>query len=119
MAQVPPLKAAPTPKGLPSLAGDLRQMVVTYLKQETLEPIKGLARYVAVGLAGSVLLSIGLVLLALSLLRALQGETDSTFDGNLSWAPYLIVLAACGLVAALAVRAIGAQRRRAAKARAS
>lgn len=102
-------------KGLPTLAAELWQLVVTYLKQETVVPIKGLGRFLALGVAGSAVLSIGLLLLALALLRALQTETDTTFDGNLSWAPYGITLVACALVAGLAARAIGSHKRRAAR----
>ena len=102
-------------KSLPTLAAELWQLVVTYLKQETVVPIKRLGRFLALGVAGSALLSVGLLLLALALLRALQTETDTTFDGNLSWAPYGITLVACGMVAALAARAIGSHKRRAAR----
>ena len=113
--------AAPRPnarsadKGLPTLAAELWQLVVVYLKQETVVPIKGLGRFLALGVAGSAVLSIGLLLLALALLRALQTQTETTFHGNLSWAPYGITLVACGLVAALAARAIGSHKRRAAR----
>lgn len=100
-------------KGLGTHAGELRDLVVAYLKQETVVPIKGLARFVALGLAGSVLLGLGLVLATLAALRALQGETGSTFTGNLSWAPYFLALTASAVVAGLAVRSIGAPRRRA------
>jgi hypothetical protein len=100
-------------KGLPSLASELWQLVLTYLKQETLVPIQGLGRFLAWGVVGSAVLSMGLVLLALSLLRALQTETDTTFAGDWSWAPYGITLVACGLIAALAARAIGSHKRRA------
>jgi len=89
-------------KSLPTLAAELWDMVRAYAKQETIEPMKGLVRYVAFGVAGSLLLGMGTVLLALAGLRALQTETDGTFDGNWSWAPYLIVLVACAIVIALA-----------------
>lgn len=101
-------------KGLGTQAGELRDLVVAYLKQETVVPIKALGRFVALGLAGSVLLSLGLVLASLAVLRALQGETGSTFSGNLSWAPYFLALTASAVVAGLAARAIGAPRRRSA-----
>lgn len=102
-------------KSLPTLASELWAMVVTYVKQETIVPIKGLGRFIALGLAGSVTLSVGLLLLSLALLRALQTETTA-FAGNWSWAPYGITLVASGLVAALAARTITSQRRRANKA---
>jgi lysylphosphatidylglycerol synthetase-like protein (DUF2156 family) len=93
------------PDGLPGKATDLWQLVVAYVKQETLEPIKGVGRYVAFGLAGSLVLATGLVLLFLGALRLLQDETGTTFTGNLSWLPYLITLLACGLVAGAAMKA--------------
>lgn len=101
-------------KSLPTLASELWAMVVTYVKQETVVPIKGLGRFIAIGLAGSVTLGVGLLLLSLSLLRALQTET-SAFDGNWSWAPYGITLIASGVVAGLALRTITRQKRRARK----
>lgn len=99
-------------KGIPTLAVELKDLVVAYAKQETLEPIKGLGRFIAFGVAGSLLLATGLVLLVLALLRGLQTELADTFDGNWSFAPYLITLIACIIVLALAARAIGAAKRR-------
>lgn len=101
-----------TEKGIPTLAAELKELVVAYVKQETVVPIKGLGRFVAFGVAGSAVLSLGLVLLVLSLLRVLQSETDTTFTGNLSWAPYAITLVVCAVIAGLAARAIGSHKRR-------
>lgn len=103
---------AETDKGLPTLAGELWEMVVAYAKQETIDPLKRLGRFVAFGLPAVFMLGIGLVLLALAGLRALQTETDGTFDGDLTWAPYLIVVVGSGLVTILALRAIGRHKRK-------
>jgi hypothetical protein len=100
------------PKSLPTLAIELKDLVVAYAKQETIEPLKGLTRFVGVGVGGSVLLSVGLILLVLALLRGLQTEFASTFDGNWSFAPYVITLLFCGVVITMAARAIGAAKRR-------
>ncbi len=100
-------------RGVPAHLAELRSLVVAYLKQETVEPIKRLGRFLALGVAGSALTAIGLLLLALAGLRALQTETGEVFDGNWSWAPYGIVLTGCAAVAGLAVRTIGAPKRRA------
>lgn len=100
------------PKGLPTLAVELKDLVVSYAKQQTIEPIKGLGRFVALGVAGSLVLANGLVLLVLALLRALQTETGGAFDGNLSFAPYVVTLIVCAIVLGMAVRAIGAAKRR-------
>ena len=86
-------------KGVTGEGREFADMVVAYAKQETLGPLRGLGRFVGFGVSGSILLTVGLVLLLLALLRALQTETGSTFEGNLSWAPYLITSAAA--VAAL------------------
>jgi ABC-type Mn2+/Zn2+ transport system permease subunit len=83
---------------------ELVQLVVAYFKQETVEPVKGLARFVAAGVAGSFLLGIGLVLIVVGGLRALQTETDNHLTGHLSWVPYAIALVFCALVAAIAVK---------------
>ncbi len=89
-----------------AMGGDTLQLVVDYVKQETLQPLKGLGRFIVFGVAGSVVLAIGLVIVAVGLLRVLQGETGSTFAGNWSWAPYLICLVAVVGVAVLSVLAI-------------
>ena len=93
---------------------DATGLVIDYVKQETVEPVKALGRFVAYGLAGSFLISVGLVLLLVALLRALQTETTA-FSGNLSWLPYLIVIAVALALAALAawrITAGPAKRRR-------
>ncbi len=100
------------PEGLPGMAGDLWQLIIGYLKQETLDPLKGLLRFVAFGLLGSLVLGAGLVLLFLGALRLLQDETGSTFTGNLSWIPYLLTVLACAVVVALAIRARSRGQRR-------
>jgi hypothetical protein len=92
--------------GLRTSGGEALQLVIDYVKQETLDPLRGLGRYILFGVAGSVALAIGLVILAVGFLRLLQGETGTTFAGNLSWVPYVICTVAVVAVAALAVWAI-------------
>lgn len=91
---------------LKAAGGGTLQLIIDYVKQETLEPLKGLGRFILFGVAGSVALAIGLVILAVAFLRVLQGETGGTFDGNWSWAPYLICTVAVVAVAAAAVAGI-------------
>lgn len=91
------------------LVGDAKDVVTTlraYAEQETIGPLKGVGRYLAFGLAGTVMLSIGTLLLVLAGLRALQTETSTWFTGNLSWIPYFIMMIAAGAVIALSVRAV-------------
>lgn len=97
-------------KGVLAEFSEVKNLVVAYAKQETIEPIKGLGRFIAFGIAGSLLLSIGLVMLLLAGLRALQTETGSTFNGNWSWAPYLIVLVGAAALAGLTFSRIGGKK---------
>ncbi len=99
-------------KSLPTLASELFDLLRAYAKQETIEPIKGLGRFAAFGIAGSVLLGLGTVLVSLGLLRLLQSETGDTFDGSWSWAPYLLTLLLCALVIGLALSATRRRRAR-------
>ncbi|GAC1534254.1 MAG: hypothetical protein NVS3B12_14760 [Acidimicrobiales bacterium] len=107
-----PMDRTKSDKGLPVLVSELWALTLRYAKQETLDPLKALGRYLGAGIAGSVALAIGLVLLTLALLRALQEETAPHFDGNLSWVPYLIVTAVALVFVGLLARAIGAEKRR-------
>ena len=94
-------RAPPPPPPLPQLVTELRDLVVTYVKQQTLIPLQQLGRYVGFGLLGSLLFGFGVVFLALSGLRALQTETGTTFTGDWSWVPYLIMIFVLALGGAL------------------
>ncbi len=71
--------------------GDVIDVVKEYARQETLGPLKGAGRWLALGTVGSLLLGLGSILVLVGTLRLLQTET-SMFDGAWSWVPYLIVL---------------------------
>jgi hypothetical protein len=71
--------------------GEAVQLTIDYLKQETLTPLKGLGRFLAWGLAGSLAIAIGLVLLLVGVLRLLQDETGTSLTGDWSWVPYFVV----------------------------
>lgn len=77
--------------GVRQSGGDALQLVLDYVKQETLGPLKGLGRFLVFGIAGSIALCGGLTVLLIALLRGLQETTGTTFAGNWDWAPYLIV----------------------------
>lgn len=90
-------------ESLPSQAQDLFRLVVGYAKQETIDPVKGLGRFLAFGMAGALVGSLGLVLLLLGVLRLLQTET-SAFEGSWSWSPYVLVVLVSGAVAGAALK---------------
>ena len=77
---------------MPQLVLELKELVVDYVKQETVVPLRNLGRYLAFGIVGAFLLGLGVVLLGVGGLRALQTETGTTFTGDWSWAPYGIVV---------------------------
>jgi flagellar biosynthesis protein FliQ len=88
--------------------GDINEivdLVKTYAKQETIDPLRSTGRYLARGLAGGFLVGLGLVLLLISLLRVLQTETD-VFEDSWSFVPYFIVVIVGGLIAAFFVSRI-------------
>ena len=99
-------------KNLPTLVSELWDLVVRYAKQETLDPVRALWRYLRWGVPGALLLAVGVPLLLLGGLRAAQDELSPHLDGNLSWVPYAMVIAACAVIIALLVRGIGADKRR-------
>ena len=107
---MPPTKAD-TEKTVPQVLGELKEMTVTYAKQETVDPLRSIGRFIGFGVGGSFLLGIGLCLLGLAALRALQTETDDTFEGDWSWAPYLITTVVLTVFAFLAVRRIKEKKR--------
>lgn len=98
--------ADPQQKSIPEVASELFELTKGYARQETVEPLRGVGRYLAFGTAGALLLGIGVVLLILSGLRALQTQTGSTFTGNLSWIPYAIVLVVASLLVVIAAARI-------------
>jgi hypothetical protein len=102
-------------KSLPTLATELWELILTYLKQETLEPLKGLGRFIAYGMAGSILLATGLVVLTTAVLRVLQVETAPHWTGNWSWLPYVLTVIAVALVALLVASRIGSVKRKSQK----
>ena len=95
-------------KNVATVVSELWTLTIDYAKQEIKDPLTGLVSYVLWGVVTMLLVGAGSILLAIGGLRALQTETGSTFTGNLSWAPYGIVLAGAvvvlGVVGALIMR---------------
>lgn len=93
-----------------SQAAELIEVVIGYVKQETIGPISRLGRYVLFGLAGSILVSIGVILLLVGFLRLLQDETGSALTGHLSWLPYVFSALLGFAIVGMAVMAVAKKR---------
>ncbi|MCC6225270.1 MAG: phage holin family protein [Microthrixaceae bacterium] len=90
--------------------GELRDLVVGYAKQETLEPLQRLKRFLAFGVSGALCVGIGMGFLMLGLLRGLQrldvfnGPTQRN-GWHGSWLIYVITLVVGMIVLAAALAA--------------
>jgi uncharacterized membrane protein YidH (DUF202 family) len=86
--------------------GEMIEFVKTYVRQETLGPLRGAGRWLALGTAAAVVLGFGLMLMMLGLLRLLQTEWERSATGRLSWLSYLIVLVVVVSILAITVSRI-------------
>ena len=107
-----PSSAGRSEESVPKLVNELWELVLAYLRQETLQPLRGLGRFVALGIPGAILASVGLAVLLLGALRLLQVHTGGTFQGNMSALPYVITAATAVAVAGAAGAAIVSGRSR-------
>ncbi len=92
---------------------EIRTLFFRYLKEETLDPLKQLGRFVLFGILGSIFVALGAVLLLFGALRFLQDQFR-VLDGSLSWLPYVVVavLAALGIALTLWRIVSGTAKRR-------
>jgi hypothetical protein len=99
-------------KSIPQVLSELWEMLVSYAKQETVQPLKGLFRFVGVGVAAMLLIGTGVVLISVSVLRLLQTKQPFGWQlsGSLNFIPYLVSLAVLGVLIGLAVLAIKPKR---------
>jgi hypothetical protein len=93
-------------KSASTLANELAGLVVAYAKQETLDPLRNLGRFVAFGIAGAVLFAVGGTLLILTGVRVLQTETGPHLHGDFSWVPYTGGMVLALVVVVLAITRI-------------
>ena len=73
------------------------ELVRDYAKQETLDPLRGAGRWLGVGLIAGFLMSVGIVIVLVGVLRLTQDLLLYTWFVNqadgLSFVPYLVTLA--------------------------
>jgi FtsH-binding integral membrane protein len=94
-------------KSVKDQGSELVSMVIAYAKQETLDPLKSLGRYLIWGVLGAILLSIGGLLLTLAVLRLLQTELHHHLSGSLTWVPYVGALLFAAIIVGAAISRIG------------
>jgi hypothetical protein len=82
----------------------IRKLFVTYITDETIVPLKRVARFTVWGFLGSFFVAFGELLCLLGLLRYLQ--TLSWCHGHLSWVPYGLTTLAMVVVIALTARRV-------------
>lgn len=97
-------------KPIADILRELWDLLQAYARQETIDPLKPLGRYLGYGVGGMALIGVGLVYLGLSGLRAIQSQTD-LLEGPWSFVPYLIVVAVLGVIVAIAVSRISKGQR--------
>lgn len=82
-------------------AQEMQQLLTTYAKQETLQPLKQLGKYLGLGIAGSLLIFIGVFFVGLATLRLLQSLDVFAGAAWMSTLPYLASIAVLGLAMGL------------------
>ena len=93
-------------EGVGESVADIWQLVQAYAKQETIDPLKAIGRFLGYGLAGAFLLAVGVFLVTLAIIRGLQTETGEHLTGSWNWVPYAVGLVFTVIVAGLAARSI-------------
>lgn len=85
---------------------DIVGSVKAYARQETIEPLKGAARWVAVGSFAATCLGLSMVFLALAVLRLSQDLGGTTLDASWSFVHYFVTLVVVGTLVALSISRI-------------
>ncbi len=91
---------------------EIRELVVGYARQETVEPLKRLGTYLAWGLSGAFCLFLGTMFLSVGTLRL--GQSLDVFTGS-SWAslaPYGMALGVLLLVTVVLIMALSRAKKK-------
>ena len=90
----------------PSPHEDVLDLVVSYAKQETIEPLRCAMRWILWGLASMAFICTGLVFLVLGVVRLSQDVLGESFQHSWSFVSYFVGVLACGVVVAFALTSI-------------
>ncbi len=95
-------------KGTGEILNDLWTLIKDYAKQETIDPLKSIGRFLMWGIPGAIILTLGLLFGSLAILRGLQTETDAHLTGSWDYVPHLaafvFAVVGAGISAALIKR---------------
>lgn len=90
----------------PSPHEDVLDLVVSYAKQETIEPLRGAMRWILWGLASMAFICTGLVFIVLGVVRVTQDVLGDSFQHSWSFVSYFVGVLACVVVVAFALTSI-------------
>ncbi len=93
-------------KSVRTLIRELIYLVISYVRQETVDPLKLLGLYTAFGVAGGLLIAVAGIMATLTVVRLLQTEAGVHLSGSLTWVPYVGGILVAGLVAGWAAAKI-------------
>lgn len=93
-------------KAVGEIINDLWILCRDYAKQETIDPLKTIGKFLGWGLLSSISLSLGVLFGAIAILRALQTETGDHLTGSWNFVPYAAALVFTVVAVLLAVAAI-------------
>lgn len=105
MAQ-PQRAASKEDKSTGEVVSELWGLLKDYGKQETIDPLKSLGRFVGWGSAAALSFGIAGTLFAVAIMRIMQVEGRRWLNGNWSPAVYLVALVVTSLAAYLAISQI-------------
>lgn len=80
---------------------DIVDSVKQYARQETIEPMKGAVRWVAVGTIAALSLGISMIFLTMAILRLSQDIAGTVFDGSWSFMHYFVTLFMVSILVAI------------------
>lgn len=86
---------------------DVVETVKEYARQETVEPIRGAARWVAVGTVASLCLGVAMLYAALAVLRLSQDLGGGALDGSWSFVHYLVTAVVLAVLVKVTISRIG------------
>jgi hypothetical protein len=104
VATAQPAKAEDKSTG--EVISDLVQLLKDYARQETVDPLKSLGRFVGFGAGAALCWGIAGTLITIGVLRVIQVETRDLFDGNWTWVPYLAALVVSGAATVISLKLI-------------